>query len=64
VRWPWQRQRHDDDDAQQALQLAQQCLRDEQRRLVEVRKVTAALREHRRQNNFAEAMRVAFGGKP
>lgn len=60
-RWP----RHPEDTAaRRAAEETEQALQEEQARLDEATELARRLAAHRHRNRFAEAMKIAFGGKP
>lgn len=60
--WSWRRRRKEALAARLARLAAERVLRGELRRLDEVAALAESLAERR--DEFAEAIRVAFGGKP
>lgn len=64
MRWPWRRRRDADDAAAQAARDAGRVLAEEQRRMDEAAELARSLEQLRRRDSFAEAMRIALGGRP
>ena len=65
MRWPWSR-RHDEDGRarRRATAHTERTLAQERDRLDEAVEIAASLASHRERNRFAEAMKVALGGRP
>lgn len=65
MRWPWSRREEPEDRrARRAGATAERVLQEECRRLEEAADLAARLAGHRERNRFAEAMRIALGGRP
>lgn len=65
MRWPWRhRDEVEDRRAQRATAATEQVLREECDRLDEATELAKRLVRHRERNRFAEAMRIALGGRP
>lgn len=65
MRWPWSRREEAEDRrARRAAAAAERVLADECRRLEEAEELAKRLAAHRDRNRFAEALRIALGGRP
>ena len=65
MRWPWShRDAAEDRRARRATAATEQALEEECQRLVEAEDLARRLAKHRHRNRFAEAMRIALGGRP
>lgn len=65
MRWPWSRhETAEDKRARHAAATSEVALEREFQRLEEATDLAARLASHRERNRFAEAMRIAFGGRP
>lgn len=65
MRWPWSRpEEAEDRKAKRASAAAEVVLEQECQRLDEAKVLGERLAAHRERNRFAEAMKIAFGGRP
>ncbi len=63
MKWPWWQRDVDRRARIRAQRTAEKALVEETARLDEAKELAAALAGHRQRNRFAEAMRIALGGK-
>ena len=65
MRLPWKRKdKADYRRARSATAAAERAVQEECSRLDEATELAARLASHRERNRFAEALKIAFGGRP